>query len=301
MYLDQNIEMNSMEAIARENFESTDKRLEEIENNFHSKMQGRTMVDVIGSFLGTTLWLVIFGGVVFYCQTYVDNTLLMITLGVIALFMLVMFIDDIMNLKFFGKVSSYGSTVSQLRARVRIGGDSLSQNKETFMCASDNGWNYALEIGESIPDEASAIEETLSSMESLKTGFLSNVKLWLLYATTIMVTITGSMMLFETASNFIYDLFGEDVSGELLTTVCWIGLISACIGVCMITKLIWSKCDCNVNNWTIVVTLLGPILFIALEYLGALIVWLVIMLVSLVIALVGIAIGASCITAMLGG
>lgn len=301
MYLDQNIKLNSMAEAARKTFDSTDKRLEEIESNFHSKMRGRTMGGVIGSFFGTALWLVAFGFVAFYCQGYVDNTLLMATVGVIALFMLVMLIDDAMNFKFFGKISSYGSNVSQLRSRVRVGRDSISQNKETYMNSSSKGWDYSLEIGESIPDEATAIEGTLSSMDSLKTGFLSNAKLWLLYASVIMITVAGSMMLFSTAANFIYSLFDGDVSGDLLDAVCWIGLIVACVGTCIITKWIWSKCDCNVNNLTIFSVFVGPLLFIALEFAGALIVWLVIMIVALVIAIAGVALVIFCASAMCGG
>jgi hypothetical protein len=301
MYLDQNIKINSMADAARKTFDSTDARLEEIESNFYSKMRGRTMGGVIGSFFGTALWLVAFGFAAFYCQGYVDNTLLMVTIGVIALFMLVMFIDDAMNFKFFGKVSSYGSNVSQLRTRVRVGRDSISQNKESFMNASGSGWDYILEIGESIPDEANAIEGTLSSMDSLKTGFLSNAKLWLLYASVIMVAIVGSMFLFSPASNFIYDLFDGDVSGDLLNAVCWIGLIIACVGSCIIAKWIWSQWDCNVDNLTIFSVFVGPILFIALECLGALIVWVVIMVVAFVIALAGLALCIFCVSAMCGG
>lgn len=301
MYLDQNIKLNSMAEAARKTFDSTDKRLEEIESNFHSKMSGRTMRGVIGSFFGTALWLGAFGFAAFYCQGYVDSTLLMVTMGVIALFMLIMFIDDAMNFKFFGKVSSYGSNVSQLRARVRVGRDSISQNKDAYMKSSSKGWDYGLEIGESIPDEATAIEGTLSGMDSLKTGFLSNAKLWLLYASVIMITVMGSMMLFNAASSFIYGLFDGDVSGDLMSTVCWIGLIAAGIGACFITKWIWSQCDCNVNNITIFSVFVGPILFIALECIGALIVWLVIMIVALVIAIAGIAIAIFCASAMCGG
>ena len=301
MYLDQNIKINSMADAARKTFDTTDKRLEEIESNFHSKMRGRTMGGVIGSFFGTALWLVVFGFIAINCQAYVDNTLLMVTVGVIALFMLVMFIDDAMNFKFFGKVSSYGSNVSQLRARVRVGRDSISQNKETFMNSSGKGWDYSLEIGESIPDEATAIEGTLSSMDSLKTGFLSNAKLWLLYASVIMVTIVGSMMLFSAASSFIYGLFEGDVSNDLLNAVCWIGLIIACIGACILTKLIWSKCDCNVNNLTIFSIAIGPVIFIALECLGALVVWLVLWVVAILIAIASLVIGLACVCGSFSG
>lgn len=301
MYLDQNIKINSMADAARKTFESTDKRLEEIENNFHSKMRGRSMGGVIGSFFGSALWLVALGVVAYNCQGYVDNTLLMVTIAVIALFMITMFMGDAMNFKYFGKVSSYGSNVSQLRSRVRVGRDSISQNKETYMNSYNNGWDYRLEMGESIPDEATSIEGTLSSMDSLKTGFLSNAKLWLLYASVIMVTVVGSMMLFGTASSFIYGLFEGDVSSDLLEVVCWIGLIIACIGACFLTKLMWSHYDCEVNNLTVFAVAIGPILFIALECAGALVVWLVILAVAFLIAIAGLAIGLACVCGSVSG
>ena len=70
MYLDQNIKINSMADAARKTFDSTDKRLEEIESNFHSKMQGRTMGGIIGSFFGTAFWMVAFGYVAYGIQLF---------------------------------------------------------------------------------------------------------------------------------------------------------------------------------------------------------------------------------------
>jgi hypothetical protein len=169
------------------------------------------------------------------------------------------------------------------------------------MKASGSGWDYSLEIGESIQDEATAIEGTLSSMDSLKTGFLSNAKLWLLYASVIMIAIVGSMFLFSPVSNFINGIFDGDLSGDSLNAVCWIGLIIACFGSCIIAKWIWSQWDCKVDNLTIFSVFVGPILFFALECLGALIVWMVIRVVVFAIALAGLALGIFCLSVTCGG
>lgn len=240
MYLDQNIKINSMADAARKTFDSMDKRLEEVESNFHSKMRGRTMGGIIGSFFGTAFWMVAFGYVAYYLYNQMNSTMFLITVGVVGLLMLVMLIDDCMNFKFYGKVSSYGSCVSQLRSRVRVGRESISANTDTYLKTKDNGWDYNLEVGESIPDEATIIEGTMS-MESLKNGFINSSKTGLYYIAAILITIVGSMALFPTVSQWLYSFFY--LSNDTLQPIFWIAMIVVCVGECFIAKLVWSWTD----------------------------------------------------------
>ena len=299
MYLDQNIKINSMADVARKTFDSTDKRLEEIESNFHSKMQGRTMGGIIGSFFGTAFWMVAFGYVTYYLYNQMNSTIYLITVGAVGLLMLVMLIDDCMNFKFFGKVSSYGSCVSQLRSRVRVGRESISANTDTYLKTKDNGWDYKLEVGESIPDEATAIEEIMSSMESLKNGFINSSKTGLYYIVAILITIVGSMALFPTVSQWLYDFFS--LSNDALQAICWIAMIVVCVGECFIAELVWSWTDCNVNNMTIFGVLVGPLAFIVFILAGSAIIGLIIAVVTIVLYLAALAIGIACVCGSISG
>lgn len=299
MYLDQNIKLNSMADAARKTFDSTDKRLEEIESNFHSKMRGRTMGGVIGSFFGTAFWIAAFGFLAFNLYNYMNNTMFLVTLGAVGLFMLVMIIDDCMNFKFFGKVSSYGSSVSQLRSRVRVGRESISANTDTYMRTKENGWNYGLKIGESIHDEATSIEGTLSSMDALKNGGINSCKTGLYYIVGILITVVGCMALFPTVSGWLYNFFS--LSSDALQAICWIAMIVVCVGEYFIAKLVWSWTDCNVNNLTVFGALAGPLAFIALILAGSAIVGLVVLAVTIILYIAGIAIAIACVCGSVSG
>lgn len=298
MYLDQNIKINSMADAARKTFDSMDKRLEEVESNFHSKMRGRTMGGIIGSFFGTAFWMVAFGYVAYYLYNQMNSTMFLITVGVVGLLMLVMLIDDCMNFKFYGKVSSYGSCVSQLRSRVRVGRESISANTDTYLKTKDNGWDYNLEVGESIPDEATIIEGTMS-MESLKNGFINSSKTGLYYIAAILITIVGSMALFPTVSQWLYSFFY--LSNDTLQPIFWIAMIVVCVGECFIAKLVWSWTDCNVNNMTIFGALVGPLAFIVLILAGSVIISLIITVISILLYLAALAIGIACVCGSISG
>lgn len=301
MVIDNNIKIDSMAEAARKQFESTDKRLGEIADNFHSKMQGKTIGNVIGAIFVTLMWLAGFAIALFYIRPYINYTLWMVVGGAIGLFMLAMLIDEIVKFSYYKKVSGYGNHVAQLRTRISVGRNSISSNRQEYLSAREKGWNYALSIGESIPDEASSIETTMAGMASLKTGLISTIKVMLYYAVCVLVTIIGSMMLFTSVSGVITDMFDGDVSSDLLTTVCWIGLIVACIGECILARYVWSQCDCDVTNASIGIVLLGPLMFFALELLGAGIVWLVMVVIAVVIALAGLALGIFCLCASSAG
>lgn len=299
MYLDQNIKINSMVDVARKTFDSTDKRLEGIENNFHSKMQGKTLGEIIGSFLGTIIWIVAFGWVAYYLYYQMNRNLFLITIGAVGLLMLVMLIDECMNFKFYSKVSPYGLCVSQLRSRVRVGRESISANIDTYLKTKDKGWDYNLEVGESIPDEATIIEETMSSMESLKNGFINSFKTGVYYIVAILITIVGSTALFPTASQWLYDFF--KLSNDALLGICGFAMMVVCVGECFIAKLVWSWTDCNVNNMTIFGALVGPIAFCALILVGSAVVGLIIAVVSIVLYLAALAIGIACVCGSISG
>ena len=299
MYLDQNIKINSMADVARKTFDSTDKRLEEIESNFHSKMRGRTMVGIIGSFIGTAFWIAAFGYAAYYLYDQMNSTMFLITIGAVGLLMLVMLIDEGMNFKYYGKVSSYGSSVSQLRSRVRVGRETISANADAYLKTKDKGWNCSLEVGESIPDEATIIEGTMSSMESLKNGFLSSSKTGLYFIVAILITIVGSMALLPTVSEWLYNFF--ELSSGILQTLCWIAMIVVCVGEFFIAKMVWSWTDCDVNNITIFGAIVGPLAFIVLSLAGSAIVALIMIIATIVFYLAALAIGIACACASSSG
>jgi len=299
MYLDQNIKLNLMADAARKKFDSTDKRLEEIEGDFHSKMRGRTMIGIIGSFFGTAIWVCLFGCLAYNLMGYMNNTLLLVTIGAVGLLMVFMLIDDVMNLKYYGKVSSYGTKVSQLRSRVRVGSEAIPVNTELYMKTKDKGWDHNLEIGESISDEATVIEGLLRKMASLRNGFINSSKTGLFFTVAVLISIVGGINLFPTVTDWLDGFF--DLSENISEPICWVALIIACIIECIIAKAAWSATDCNVNNLTVFSVLAGPLVFIALVLAGSAIVGLIIAVVTIILYIAALVIGVACAIGMVSG
>lgn len=305
MYLDQNIKINSMADKARKTFESTDKRLENIERNFHSKMRGRTMKGAIGSFFGTALWIIVAIIAAINYPLNVDNIfdfefiIYVVTFAIIGLLLINMIIDEIMNFKFLGEVSSYGLNVSQLRSRIKIGSKAINANVDTYIDAKNKGWDYNLDLGESILDETEIIEGTLSSMDSLKNGFINSFKTKLYYITAIIITFVGSNMLSSTAAYILTEFF--EISNDAAKGFCIVAMIGACVAEIFIAKLFWSRNECNVTNITLFGMVIGPVAFIALILVGSLVVGLVYIAIQVVIAIIGFAIAIACICGMASG
>lgn len=287
---------------ANKQFGDMQSRLTEIENSFQTRMNGKTTGGLVGSLIGTIVWLVAFVACAVFVRDMVDNTLLIIATAIAGGLILFMIIDNIMDFSYYGKIASYKNSVSQLQNRVTIGKNAIKSNHDAFMASRSKGWSYLLNAAPSIPEEASSVEATMTSMESLKKGFISSAKNFFFYATVVAITIVGCVALFPTGSSIITGISGESFSSDTLMTFNVIALIITGIGEVILAKLVWSKTDCNVTNTTLFIAALGPIAFLALIAAVTLIVMLVVAVVSFVLAILAVvAVGACVFAATSGG
>lgn len=296
MTFSENISLQKYIDSANQRFDESESRLSEIEGSFQTRMNGKTPGGLVGSMFGTVCWLAVFGASYWYAREYVDSTLCLVYLGVAVALTISLFIDEIISFSYYGKISSYKNSIIQLKNRVSIGRNSIKSNQDTFMSSSANGWHHPLSVGSSIPEEATSIERTINSMESLKGGFINGLKNFLFFTFVVVVTGIGSWLLFGMADEIVCDILGEhlegeDLNSETLTTILYIGLLVVEIIVVILAKLLWSHTDCAVTNTTLLITPLGPVLFLMLTTIASFLVVLVIWAVSLAIALAGFAIG----------
>ena len=149
----------------------------------------------------------------------------------------------------------------------------------------ENGWYYPLTAGTSIYEEAALIEETMNSMESLKGGLINGLKNFLYFTVVISITGVGSWALFGTAAQIISGIYGKSMDSDILMTLCIIALLIVEVGEVILAKIMWGKTECSVTNITLLMAPSGPVLFLALITVAAVIVMLVVMAVSVVIAL----------------
>ena len=299
---------------ANKQFDDMHSRLSEIENSFQTRMNGKTTGGLVGSLIGTIAWLAAFIVGAVFARNMVDGTLLLIAMAIAGGLILFMLIDNIMDFSYYGKIASYKNSISQLQNRVSIGKNSIQSNHDAFLASRAKGWNYLLSAAPSIPEEAASVEATMTSMESLKKGFISGAKNIFFYSTVIAVTVVGCIALFPISSGIINGFIeGLSSDTELITistisssdtlmTINIIALIITSLGEIMLAKLVWSKTDCNVTNTTLLIAVLGPIVFLALICAAMLLFVLVVWIIDIVLYILGVVvIGAVIFAASSGG
>lgn len=282
-------------------FEENENRLSAIESSFEARMNGKTMKGMIGSLIGTVCWFIVFAVFFWYIRGMVDNILFLICLFVSFALIGSLIVDEVISFSYFGKISSYKESITQLKNRVSLGKSSISSNSDTLMKAHSNGWHHQITVGQSIPEEAISIETAMNSVELLKGGVINRIKNILFYSAVIIITSVGSWSLFETADNIITGIIDESMEYDTLLGICIVGLLVACIGEVILAKFIWSKTDCTVTNITLFIIPVGPLGFIALVAIGAGIVMLVISVISVVIGLLVVAAIIGIVIAFIAG
>ena len=287
---------------AGKRFEEMQNRLSKIENSFQSRMNGKSMGGMIGSFIGTLLWVAAFIGGAILAREFVNNILLTVGLVVVMALMVFMFIDHFINFSYYGKISTYKNAISRLQSRVGVGRSSIKANHDAFVGAKAKGWEHMLEAASSIPGEATSIEGTMSGMESLKSGFINGAKNVFYYAAIIAITVVGCVALFPASEGIIQGISDGAVSGDVANILNIIATVIVLIGEIILARLVWSKTDCSVNNVTLLIIPLGPVALLALVAIVALVVILVIAIVQIVLYVLGIVIvGVIAFSCLCGG
>lgn len=301
MNFSENISLQKYADTANQEFSETENRLSQIVGSFETRMNGKSKAGIIGSMFATICWAVavcVFFG---YIRGYVDGTLHLICLGLALALLVTLFIDETVNFSYYGKISSYKDNINQLKSRVSIGRSSIKSNQDAFMKSRSNGWRHPLSAGTSIPEEATSIESTINGMESLKGGFINRLKNFLFFTFAIAITAVGSWALFGTAGDIMTGISGESIDYSTVNTLCAIGLLITVVGEIILAKMVWSKTDCSVTNTTLFIAAVGPLLFLALVSISALLVMLVVWVVGILIAIVGVVIAGACICGSISG
>jgi len=260
-------------------------RLTEIENGLQTRMNGKTTSVLVGSFIGTVIWLGTFVACGVYIRDMVNNNLLNIAMIIACGLILFMIIDNIMDFSYYGKITSYKNSVTQLQSRVSVGKNAINSNYDAFMESRLKGWSCSLNAAPSIPEEALTIEETMTSMESLKKGFISSAKKYFFYATVVVITVVGCVALFSAGSSVAQAITDSSLSNDEVMRFNYIALIITVIGEVILARRFLSKTDDNVTNTTLFVVAIGPIAFLLVIAAILAIIWLVVMSLAVVVGL----------------
>lgn len=297
----ENISFKSHIDSANQKFNESENRLSKLEDSFQARMNGKTISGVVGAMFGTVCWLVAFCIFFWYIREWVDSILYMVCFGISMALFIAMLVDEYVEFSYYGKIFSYKKDIAQLKDQIDVGRSAVKTNRDVFVESCTNGWNHPLSAGSSILEEADLIESTLNSMEGLKGGMINRIKNLLFFTNIIGITIVGSYALFVPANEIIVQLTGGALESDTLQILLIAGILVAGIGEIVLAKMAWSKTECVVTNATIFVSVLGPILFISLVSVVAVVIALVIWIVSIALVILAVVVGGATLFGLISG
>ena len=248
---------------AIQQFDECEKRLSQIEENFQIRMNGKTIGGLIRALFGTICWFLIFCIFFWSIREYINSNINLVGFSLSTLLVVFMFSDEVVSLLYYRKIITYKKNIVQLRNRINVGRSSIKSNQDMLLKSKLNNWNYSISVSPSIPEEASSIESKINDIASLKGGFINGIKNFLFFTFTIAVVVVGSWTLFETAE-IMTGIVGEPISNGTMLAICIIGEVIAVIIEIILAKIVWGKTDCSVTNTTLFISVVGPIMFLAL-------------------------------------
>ena len=107
MNFSENVTLQKHADSANKQFNECENRLSKIEGSFATRMDGKTRSGIIGTIFGTLCWLAAYIFFFVYISGNVGGALYLICLGVSLALIGSLLIDEIVNLSYYGKISSY--------------------------------------------------------------------------------------------------------------------------------------------------------------------------------------------------
>ena len=284
------LEENSLQMYANTalgKFTHWEKQLGQIQEEIIRKRDTKTTKRIVGSMFGTLGWLIVFGAAYWFTRPYVEYRLGLGCLGIAVALIIAMLISEVIELRYYGKLSSYICLIDYMIQNVGKSKAAINRSLNEFTGTRHvKGWKHALSPRiSSIPGTVAEIKDQVNQMGQIKSGFISGLKNVLFFALVIAITGVAGWSLF----GLVEKIFRDNIDANTLRTLCIIALIIAEVGTIVLAKLWWSHTDCMVNNVTMFVVLLGAATFA-----------LVVAAAALVVSLVYLAIGVASVAVVIG-
>jgi hypothetical protein len=231
------------------------------ENTLLSKMNGK-IVDGFASFR-SALWFLLFFILAMWAWKSVNHNLIIITMIIVGMLILFMIIENNLEFSYSKKIIPYSNAIAQMKRIISTGKESMEANQDDFIASKEKGWDFPLNNNdvEPLPEE---IKNILTATEEIdpfkKNNNIIRLKNIFFFAAVVMITLVGCMAQFGVGSNIVKKLLETPpFIFDLIINFGTSGLIL--IVAILLSKLVWSKTDCNVTNVTLWITLFGPAVF----------------------------------------
>lgn len=301
-----NIYLKDMAGEAHQSYTEMQTRLSQIDNRIQAQSKGRTRGGLGGAFVGTFFWLAVYVVLAHYAKDRIAWTyeyseyaplLLLVPFACCVLLCVVMLIDAGKNAKYFGAILKYQTGVHQLTHRIDSGKKDMKSETKSFFDSSKRGWDVPLNAGAPIPEEALRIDRGLSAMESFHNGATHKAKNVLYFLVAILNTVAGAFAL----GLIVVSLVDNTGFGKGSVPIFIIALALACIIEIVLARVVWGKTDCSVKNATLIMTIIGPLLFLALAALIVLIVVIAAAVLKVIMTIIAVIVVVACLLCCTSG
>lgn len=292
---------------ARQEFNSTKITLSGIERDFQYRMNGESIVKLIGAMFCTIIWIAVFN-VVYWVFHNIDEVKNLITtssqdillswcFGLAITLLFVTFINELILFIHYEKFSAYTDLIKEINHRVNSSEVSLAAESGKLLDAKSTDYNMPIVLETSISEEASLIRRNVNSINAVKNGGLEIIKNIIFFTLVVLLTGFSLWIMLEPSVQVLSEVWDDDISVSLLRTFCIIAMIIVGIGEIKLSVVVWNATDCSVKNLTLLILFAGPVLFALLALAICLIVVVVMFLAVIIIGLLKI-IGVIAIAAL---
>ena len=299
MNFSEKINIRSYGNKAKDEFNSLKATLDDVLDSFETRMDGRTTGSLVGAIIVNVLWLALFGTALFFAWDYLDLPFILVSVGIGILLILVMIIDNVLNISYYGKISNYVSRTEVLYEGVNYCSEQIDSLATEFENAASQGWNYALEPGDSVYDKTENYRNSVEGISTFSGNFLNGLKNVLYFLACAGITFAGCYAVYPFLYSFIYGI-ESSIKPEYIQIGAMIAYVIAAIIHIVLARLVWSKTDCSVNNVTLLMLLTGVPIFLALIAVVTLVVLLIIALIYIAIGIAVVAVGILILSATCG-
>lgn len=305
---------------ARKTITALEMKTEDLERDIKARQGNFSRTKLIGSIIGTILWLIANAAVCYYItqRTQISVRRCILVPGAITFILCaILLYSEIARQKYYGRFIRYLKTTQSLKRLLSNAIATMERSLSGFTACGEKGWRADLGYRRDppVPAVIERIHKELAGLDSLKDGITVTFSNILYFLACIAWTAFGSLCMQNMAADTLRETFRSysvSISNNTARVIVLVVLIIACLSNCFVAKVIWTRTDIRVNNTTMFALLTGIALFwagIFAVIIGAGLVYIVVQFIKglievvlyLVQAAIALAVGAFLLSAFLGG
>ena len=248
----------------------------------------KTFLPIIGALIGVILWGQCY---MLFSVSVPDRTPAFF--GVILLFSIIGLIicrawELLGEIKHLSMVKKYSGRIKGMKEKIDQWQCIMKNESDQFIAAAEEGWMIALTPDESIYEQIDKLQSDINRIKRFEKKFFVTAEAILAFGISEAITIIGSTACYdwiiEKVCNIFYNVMGLMVPSNAVYKILVVASILAMIAEGIVLFESFFEFSLRVNNLTLFLTLVGPLLFALIVVIIALIP--VIVIIALLVLLI---------------